>query len=175
MIPAVWYQPHLGSISTGIRPEATLEVIPSPIARDCILDRIAINVTIVGTAGAVIRLGIWEDDGSGGYPGKLILDAGTVVGDSGTGVKAITISQPVQAGLIWVGAAIQGAAGTRPQTGIYSTVFNPLVGDQAATPTMGGYHIAWSEAGVSGAFGATFTGTKTFSGAASAISLRASS
>jgi len=64
-------------------------------------DRIAINVsTGTGTVGDVARLGIYRDNGDC-YPSDLILDAGEVAVDT-VGVKEITISQILEAGLYWL-------------------------------------------------------------------------
>ena len=77
------------------------------------MDRIGAEVTVVGTAGAVVRLGIYDDDGSG-LPGALVVDAGTIAGTVAA-ASTITISQAfANAGWRWLAACVQGAAGTRP-------------------------------------------------------------
>jgi len=60
-------------------------------------DRIGINVTTAGAAGALARLGIYKVDQSTYYPSSLVLDAGAV-DCTGTGVKFITINQILEIG-----------------------------------------------------------------------------
>jgi hypothetical protein len=79
------------------------------------VDRIACQVTVAGSAGAVVRLGIYANGASNDYPGSLILDAGTVDATS-TGVKEITISQAIPEGLVWLCAAGQVASCTMQGT-----------------------------------------------------------
>lgn len=70
-------------------------------------DRIGVGVTSLGAAGAVMRPGIYDDDGDG-FPADLVLDAGTIAVDSGgTGFKEATISLSLTPGLYWVGAPAQ--------------------------------------------------------------------
>lgn len=63
--------------------------MPFHVSRGVNIDKIGIEVTGAGTAGSVIRLGVYADDGTG-KPGALLLDAGTVTGDSNA-VKTITL------------------------------------------------------------------------------------
>ena len=77
----------------------TLYASPLLIPRNITVDRIAIDVQAAGAAGKLARLGIYYD-GTNKYPGTLLLDAGTVAVDA-TGVKTITISQALPAGLYW--------------------------------------------------------------------------
>ena len=70
------------------------------------LDRIGIEVTTGGGAGAVVRLGIYSD--TNGVPDALVLDAGTV-DSTGTGIKTITISQALSAGVYWLATVSQVA------------------------------------------------------------------
>jgi hypothetical protein len=103
------------------------------------LDRIAVNVT-TGVAGAM-RLGLYlASSESNIYPGALALDAGTVDVTS-TGVKPITINQPLIGGATYWAVCISGVAptirgmaiagcsgalgissalGTAPNTGLYA-------------------------------------------------------
>jgi hypothetical protein len=79
------------------------------------LTRIAILVTSAGTAGAVIRLGIRAMNLSTWLPGNVLVDAGTVTGDS-TGFKTATISLAVVANTpYFLTATNQGAPATRAQ------------------------------------------------------------
>ncbi len=65
------------------------------VPRSCTVDRIGAAVT-VGAVGSTLTLGIYEDDGAGN-PGVLLLDAGTIDGNSAT-AQEITISQALRGG-----------------------------------------------------------------------------
>lgn len=67
-------------------------------------DRIACEVTTGGSAGAVMRLGIYNS--GGGVPTTVLLDAGTVAATT-TGAKEITISQTLARGVYFLAAAAQ--------------------------------------------------------------------
>jgi hypothetical protein len=70
------------------------------------LNRICCEVTSAGGAGNTARLGIYRD--AGGYPGALLLDAGTVATDTGTN-REITIAQQIStSGLYWLAYVSQG-------------------------------------------------------------------
>jgi hypothetical protein len=75
-----------------------------PISEDITIDRIAVNVTTGGSAGTVVRMGLFTD--LGGMPDALITDFGTVAATT-TGVKEITVNQAVGAGIAWFGACAQ--------------------------------------------------------------------
>jgi len=80
-----------------------------------LFDRIIIYVQ-TPVAGALVRLGIYGDNGSV-YPGNLVLDAGTV--DASTvGVKEILISQTLGAGLYWLVCLSNAAPTLGGQTGV---------------------------------------------------------
>ena len=83
-------QPQSGT-ATATPTAGVLYVAPFFVPSAVTLIRIGAEVTTGGSAGAVVRLGIWSDTGSG-YPGALVLDAGTIDGTSAT-VQEITISQ----------------------------------------------------------------------------------
>lgn len=77
---------------------------------DCTIDRIAASVT-TGASGSTITLGIYNDDGTG-KPGTLVLDAGTIDGNSAT-AQEITISQALTGGLrYWLAALVAGGTPT---------------------------------------------------------------
>lgn len=73
-------------------------------------DRIGLSVVGAGTAGTVIRLAIYKDDGLAG-PDQLVLDAGVVAGDA-VASPSIVINQTLTPGLYWTGAAAQNVGGT---------------------------------------------------------------
>lgn len=131
-----------------------------PVAKPCTLDRIGIEVTIVGEAGSLLRLGIYRDDATqGNYPGSLLLDAGTVVGDV-IGRKEVTISQALAVGLYWVVVCAQSAPTTQPtikMTSGYSPGAGGLFSD-LSNLFSGGFKE--NTAGTSGALPSTFPATE---------------
>lgn len=113
-------------------------------------DRIACHVSFGGTAGAVVRLGIYRSD-SNGLPSTLILDAGTVDSTS-TGVKEITISQTLAAGSYWLAEAAQVA-------GCSLTADTSVNGWFFETSFATGPMVTLEQASVTGALPSTWTGT----------------
>lgn len=77
--------------SPGALTANTIYFIPFTIYISTTFTKIGVNVT-TGAASSNIRLGIYNTDNTGGYPGTLVLDAGTV-NSSGTGDLTVTISQ----------------------------------------------------------------------------------
>ena len=77
----------------------TLYAMPFLTDETRAFDRISIQVTTAGAAGKLARLGIYSD--SGGLPGALVLDAGTVSVAS-TGGKEININQTLTPGWYWL-------------------------------------------------------------------------
>lgn len=80
----------------------TLFAIPFIVVKDESFDSIAIEVTIAGAAGKLVRLGVYNNQtGQDPVPGSLLVDAGTALIDS-TGVKEIPISVNLTKGLYWL-------------------------------------------------------------------------
>lgn len=75
-----------------------LYFLPIIISATQTFTRISINVTTLSAGNA--RLGIFND--TSGAPSTLVLDAGTV-STTTTGLKEVTISQSVSAGVYWLG------------------------------------------------------------------------
>ena len=78
----------------------------------CQIDRLGIDVTTAGTAGAIARLGIYANHTSRLAPEMLVYDAGTVDATT-TGFKSLTFSAVTwTGGLMWLAVAIQGSGGS---------------------------------------------------------------
>jgi hypothetical protein len=75
-------------------------------ATPTVVDAIRCEVTTAGSAGTVVRMGIYAP-GSDGAPDALIVDAGTVLADT-TGIKSITINQTIS-GLVHCVLVAQGS------------------------------------------------------------------
>lgn len=76
---------------------------------------IAIDFTIVGTAGSVVRLGVYADNGGTPVGGALVQDCGTVIG-TGLGTVSIVVNNALAPGLYWLVAVGQGGPVTQPTT-----------------------------------------------------------
>ncbi len=105
-------------------------IVPKTITLDCI----AVNCTTLIASGK-LRLGIYSDNN--GEPGSLILDAGEV-NTSATGVKTLTISQQLTAGLYWLVAASNSATHAFRVPAIASTI--SIFGVASTLPTGVGTH-----------------------------------
>lgn len=140
--------------SASTRSDANVYVIPVYIHRKAVLDRISIEVTSGGTAGAVIRLGIYSSNDFG-LPGALLLDAGTVDA-TGTGLLEKTISQPVSPGTYWLAAAPQGAPGTGPTMRVNGGI-SLGIGHTVGLTVSGGAMVGYAQGSVAGALPATYT------------------
>lgn len=75
--------------------------LPFHVSKGIANNFIGIEVTGAGTAGSVIRLGVYADDGTG-KPGVPLIDAGTVTGDSNA-VKTIPITLNLPNGKYYFG------------------------------------------------------------------------
>jgi hypothetical protein len=105
----------LSTFTTQALAATTLYYCPIITPTAITLDQIACEVTTAGTAGATIRLGIWEAN-TNWMPTTLTLDASTVAADT-TGVKSVSISQALAAGRYLLGIYADVAATVRAATG----------------------------------------------------------
>jgi hypothetical protein len=146
----------LASMGTG-----TLHVLPWSVPNTVTLSRIGAEVTIIGDVGSKVRLGIYNDDGTG-RPGTLLLDAGTIAGDSAT-VQEIVISQLVPTGLYWIGGAVQIVTVTQPTCRVSASgpIFPVDVG--TVIPTAGLQSPGYQVTGVAGALPTPFGAPSTTS------------
>jgi hypothetical protein len=131
-----------------------LTLLTQPIA----IDRLVIEVTTASiVSGAVLRLGVYHRDAAGIY--NLIVDGGTVSAET-TGVKEVTVSAVLPAGVIVLGAAIQGLPNNnnRPATRSFNAFFNNLI---TSSSTFFSSNGAMSFSSVSGALPPTPTFTST--------------
>lgn len=85
---------------------STLYCLPFNITTSATFSLIGVKINI--TSATSIRLGIYDASGSGGFPGALVLDAGTLSGVT-TGEITISISQALN-GNYWMVYISDGAA-----------------------------------------------------------------
>lgn len=105
----LYYTPN-GTPSTLVVTQNRMYCQPFWVGNAITLDRIGIGFT-TAASGSAVRLGIYADNGSG-YPGSLVLDAGTVATATGTGEPEITINQALTPGLYWLAGVAQGGTPT---------------------------------------------------------------
>jgi hypothetical protein len=144
-----------------------LFAVPFDIAKPVLVDRIAIETTVAGTATCVGRFGIYMNDVDNDIPGALIYGSGTFALDSGTGIReATSVATVLGPGRYWLACVAQVAAGptVRAITGSMPIADNSFgVGQQVA------YHRASVTGALPNPFG-TLSGTLA-SGAAPLIGL----
>lgn len=91
-----------------------------------------VETTVGGGAGAVVRFGYYEDDGTFNRPGSLIVDLATEVA---TGVGQIVFNTNVQlpAGRIWAAVAAQGGGAPAPTLRMATVNHAPFAPPSAST------------------------------------------
>jgi hypothetical protein len=156
---------YFTSSATAVNTSSTLangtfRVAPWYVPNACTISRIGAEITSAGDAGSKLRIGIYSDTGSCA-PGSLLLDAGTIAGDSAT-VQEITVSQALTPGIYWVGAAVQLVTVTQPTARVLSAAqgyLNLPLGTSApsANQTMLGFSATGATAALPGSFNATVT------------------
>jgi hypothetical protein len=95
-----WHQNPYLTRTTAAVPLATTFLYPLFFGKTVTIDRIAFECT-TASAATTCRLGLYDSNGTGGAPSTLIADFGTVA-TATTGVKELTVSQSVTAGLKFV-------------------------------------------------------------------------
>lgn len=148
----LWYGSPVTTVGTSnALGNGTLRATPLWVPRPGAVDRIGLEVTAIGDIGSKIRLGIYNDDGTG-YPGARLLDAGTIAGDV-VAVQEIATAQALVSGLFWLGAVYQDAPTLGPtvRTGVGLA---PNVGREAFGAT--NVAMGYSMTGVAGALPAAF-------------------
>ena len=127
--------------------------------------RIAINTTLFlvviqalgSDAGAMLRLGVYADDGAGA-PLNLLFDAGQLkagTGQGATGPNEIAINFQAAPPLIWLAAVIQAAPGTAPTFNCTLQLAAPQIGRATSASAAGnGYQMT----GIQGGLPATLSG-----------------
>ena len=128
----------------------------TPIVLDAgTLDRIGAEVTIA-TAGTVLRLGLYTHNLTTGRPNALVIDAGTIDGNT-VGVQSITISQSITAAVYWLGVASQGGSPVCRSIGVSGVPRGLMTPASSATSAV--YGSTWLpclfESSVTGALPAT--------------------
>jgi hypothetical protein len=119
LVPTVgtglWYSP-LGALApTLVMVENKLYAIPIEFPSAVTITKIGVEITVVGAASSVIRLGIYSD--VAGIPTSLLVDAGTINGTvlfSTTPGQVTGLSTVCGPGRVWLAAVSQAQASTQP-------------------------------------------------------------
>jgi len=150
-----YFVPNQSSVQTvSTSGNGTVRAGPVVVPLNVTLVRIGAEVTSAGDAGSLVRLGIWQDDGTG-RPGALILDAGTIAGDSAT-VQEITIAQPLTRGVYWFGLCVQNVTVTQPTLRFNASSGLVPLDAGTSTPAANKASLSVTRSGITGAFPATF-------------------
>ena len=146
-----WYGSN-GSVSTsGTLGNGVFQASPFLVSRTTTFTAIAAEVTIAGSSGAAVRLGIYQD--AGGYPGSLTFDAGSIDGTV-VGAQQLAVNVTLRPGVYWIGAAVQGSPATQPTL---RTIIggSQLTGASSLSAATGSATVGYSQA-APGALPATF-------------------
>lgn len=165
-----YYPQNLGTTigTSNALGNGTLRLAPVFVDRTITVTRLFADISVVGEAGSVLRLGIYADNGN--YPGALILDGGAVAGDSAT-VQEVTVSQVLAPGLYWVGGAVQSAPTTQPTVRVINNA-SPV--GHTALPSANTPFVGYGQTGVTGALPANFSATRSVQTAVPRVGWKAS-
>lgn len=157
------------SVAAGILGLNNLVVVPFEVGQATTFDRISVGVTVVGGAGSVIRLAIYNST-AGLVPNALLDGSGAIVTDVGTGEKSFIINRQLTPGVYWLGIVAQVASPTIRQ--LQSSWSEYMA---SATSDQGQSVVGYFQGGVSGALPAifNFVSTNIHPGACPLVMLRA--
>lgn len=148
------YLTQLSTSVTAVIPgNGTLYLSPVVFERETHIDQLAVNVTVIGSAGSVVRLGAYVDDpdnpGTPDLTADPLFDLGTVSTES-TGLRGITLNwYPV--GRFWLAAVQQGTPATRATYSMHTPGATQVRPAGAFTTLAGG---ARYKTGITGALAA---------------------
>lgn len=141
-----------GAFNTSLLTQAAMTLVPLIVPAFVAISSVSIDITVVGSAGSVVRLGLYDSAPVTFKPNNLVIDFGTVIG-TGLNVVTKTPATPLQLppGLYWQAVVGQGAPVTQPtlRASLDST---PLV-RPVALPASGANanFVAYNVTGVTGA------------------------
>lgn len=153
LVPGNWYAPRGLSRTTQQAVEGTATGTLLTVGRTTTITQVACNVTVAGSAGAVVRMAVYRMV-AGSFTATLLADSGPVSATT-VGQKAVAINAPVTAGeTLWLAVVAQGAATTRPTL----TAINgqePAAGVGSVSTIFSTAISGYSRPGVTGAFPAS--------------------
>jgi hypothetical protein len=150
----------------------TLRLAPWIVPFTTTIDRIGLRVTVVGDAGSRVRPALFSDNGHC-YPGGVLLDPGTVNGDSAT-AQDITLGSNlvIPAGLVWIGGVVQVVTTTQPTVEITNDWTPPVPLVLSTSIPSGSTTVGYAQTGVTGALPANFTTSVTPTGSVPRVHVR---
>jgi hypothetical protein len=137
-LSAEWLGPQGMAFGTQASANGTLLVYSWYLPFDLTFNAIGVEITIPGSAGSLIRLGVYNDNGALSGPGSLLVDAGTLDGTQAAGIRSSPLANlALMAGQYWLAFVQQGAPTTTATvrtstatdrlTAIAQTVYNTFV------------------------------------------------
>lgn len=141
-----------GQASNGGLGTNSLRLVPWVVEYRLVIDRIGAEIVTVGDAGSKLRPGLYRDNGAS-YPGALLLDPGTIAGDSAT-VQDTAFTGPLvlAPGVYWTGGVVQVVTTTQPAVRVNATWNPPItIPLLSSLPAAALGAIGFSTSGVSGA------------------------
>lgn len=148
-VATLWNSP-MGPTAGTTTTQDTLYLRQYVFPTGTMLTQLGIYNNVTGTATSVVRLGIYNDDGTGCYPGTLLVDGGVTTADlSTTGFKSCTAFTATDCGGIkWVGGVVQvAAAGANGVNGLSSGGRGMAIATPNTVNAMQGYALT----GITGA------------------------
>jgi len=147
-VPGGYYGGSGAAISTQTPTSGTLRLSRMTVPKTSSRDRLGIEWTVAGAAGAL--LGLFTLSGSltaGTAVLNLILDAGTIDATQASGCYEKVINQSLGRGDIWLGLVTQGAPATVP-------TYRSMSGMPEGVPLGAGNQVSGTGTTVSGVTGA---------------------
>ncbi len=110
-----YFGPQVTVVSTSPQPaNGSLSSQIVELASQLTITEMGVNIGVTGDASAVVRLGIYADDGSG-RPGALIFEAGAVSAAATGWVSVTGLSQILVSGVYHFAQVTQGVTTTAPK------------------------------------------------------------
>jgi hypothetical protein len=144
------------TLTNTLMVQAQVLYVPIMVYGATTMTAFTVQVTTGGSAGAVLRGGLYKGDGTAGRPSTRVIDGGTQPATTnGVNVSFIWGAQTLPAGLYWIAVVGQGAPATQSTLSFNNGIGNsPYVTDPTNAQTSG---AGYSQAGVAGALPATAT------------------
>jgi hypothetical protein len=156
----------LAAAVSAILGNGNLRVCPLWLPSAVGVTAIGTEFTVAGDAASVLRMAIFNDDGSG-YPGTLALDGGSISTGTGNAGTVATAGTPgvymntlgattsLAAGLYWIGGAVQGVVTTQPTMRV--SQFQVFNGSSNAVPGAASNSFGYSNSGITSTLPNPFT------------------
>jgi len=116
-----------GSAGVQVVAQTDGRIVYSPIIvdTDTAIDQLGMEITIAGSAGSVIRLGVYADNG--GQPGALIAETTSPIdGTQAAGFYQQPITATLPAGASWLAFKTEGAPTSHPTVRAHSGRLRPV-------------------------------------------------